>query len=63
MGHRCVVCDRESTFIIWSSSRNFPRKKLAEKLGIGYNKKNRLKMVRIGYPVCMKCYNKLKEEI
>ena len=50
MGQRCCVCGTETIFIIWSSSRDFPRKELSEKTGIP----ERILKYK-GRPVCFKC--------
>lgn len=58
--HICYVCKRQlGPFLYWTSSRNFPRQQLIDKMGIK-NKITKNDIYKNGHPVCPHCYNKLK---
>jgi len=60
--YKCILCGNFTGFIVWTSSRYFPREKLIEKLNLHDDKLGKIKIKRKGYPVCMACYQRLKEE-
>ena len=61
MSNKCHICGNNTIFYVWTTSRNFPREKLYEKLNI---KSARTKgfYEKSGYPVCFGCYKNLCEE-
>lgn len=60
MSHKCDKCKLETIFFIWSTSRDFPTRKLIRILNIK-SKYERAKVMREGIPVCFSCFNKLKK--
>lgn len=59
MAKQCCVCGINTIFYIWSSSRNFPRELLSDKLNmIGKSKELIIEGVD-SRTVCMKCYNEM----
>ena len=62
MAQKCFVCDRGTIFYIWTTSRNFPIGKLIKKNGI--TDKRTIKIIqKQGYPVCIGCFNNLKDGV
>jgi len=59
MSQRCCVCSFNTIFYLWSSSRNFPKNKLLRKLK---PEKILMKELFIGKPICLWCYEEIKNE-
>ena len=60
MAKKCAICGKQTLFFMWTSSASFPKEKFP-----GYDKMSdvqKLFLKRIGYPVCVHCYNKLLNE-
>ena len=55
MAQKCMLCGKNTIFYVWTSSRDFPREKIA------VDENDELMLKRIGMPVCMHCYRKLLE--
>jgi hypothetical protein len=59
MGYKCVICNINTIFFVWSSSAPFPRDRLMKIKR--YNKKQDMKTVLDGVPVCLKCRDMLND--
>ena len=57
MAKKCIICNTNTIFFVWSSSRNFPREELGKKLHRVGNRD--MKEFTEGLPVCNKCYDML----
>jgi len=60
---KCYVCKMMppyNLFWIWSSSKQFPKMKLMQKMNI--KSKMEKKNIYDGVEVCINCYNKLMDE-
>ena len=57
MGYKCVVCDINTIFFVWSSSAPFPRERLMTVKK--YDSKEKVRSVVDGVPVCYCCRNML----
>ena len=60
MAHRCCLCDTDTIFYVWTTSRNFPKAALIKTKGLN-TKSEKGKVSVEGLPVCLVCLNKLKE--
>jgi len=56
----CCICGCLTGFFIWTSSRNFPRMKVMDKLNLKPSKST-INRFKDGDTVCLSCYNDLKE--
>jgi len=57
MPHTCCLCKKNiSVFFVWTSTRDFPRRTLFEKLENSSEKE-----IKYGIPICFHCKEELKE--
>jgi len=61
MSHKCNICSLDTIFFIWSTSRDFPTRKLIRKMKIK-SKWGRAKVMKEGITVCFPCYKDLINE-
>lgn len=61
MAKECRICGTNTIFYYWSSTRNFPRKKLLEKIGKRFSKRRQSNILRglEAVTVCYKCAKEL----
>jgi hypothetical protein len=59
MSKNCSICDIETIFFVWSTTRNFPLNKYIKRKGLkGRRAYNEAKYG--GSPVCIHCFEELK---
>ena len=63
MANKCCLCNKETLFYIWTSSRDFPRDKFIDLINFGdvdenTRKSQKIFYKRVGKPVCYDCCKK-----
>jgi len=60
MARDCYICGERTIFYVWTTSRYFPKRELIKLKGLK-TKYEQSKISTEGFPICMRCYNKLKK--
>jgi len=61
MPQKCYICDTNTIFYVWSTSRNFPHNKLIKKKQI-IDKRTIQSIKNQGFPICFRCFEELKSK-